>query len=217
MAPRRFKRRLGPESIRHDVRDGTFRPGGPVAQGDTQRGHGEAERLVPSYPLPGTKHVSDQELQMNIAGSSHWFVALFLGNRSTAGTPTATAPAGTSLTTTALAPTWVSSPTVTGPRIRAGADGDAVAHRRVALDPRQRAPTERDAVVDHDVVADLRGLADDDAHPVSMKKRRPMRAPGWISTPVTDRVTVARTRAGSRPGQFPQRAGPGVPRWRAAR
>ena len=26
--------------------------GGPVAQGDTQRGHGEAERLSTSYPLP---------------------------------------------------------------------------------------------------------------------------------------------------------------------
>src|SRR5690349_6822019 len=39
--------------------------------------------------------------------------------------------------------------------------------------------------------------------PWSMKKRRPIRAAGWISTPVTDRATVASTRAGSRPpGRF---------------
>src|SRR6478735_7001947 len=35
--------------------------------------------------------------------------------------------------------------------------------------------------------------------PWSMKKRRPSRAAGWISTPVTERTTVASTRAGNRP------------------
>src|SRR6478736_6132572 len=35
--------------------------------------------------------------------------------------------------------------------------------------------------------------------PWSMKKRRPSRAAGWISTPVTERATVASTRAGNRP------------------
>ena len=34
--------------------------------------------------------------------------------------------------------------------------------------------------------------------PWSMKKRRPIVAPGWISTPVSVRVTFERTRAGSR-------------------
>src|SRR5699024_6576979 len=34
--------------------------------------------------------------------------------------------------------------------------------------------------------------------PWSMKKRRPIRAPGWISTPVTERAPCASTSAGSR-------------------
>ena len=111
---------------------------------------------------------------MNIAGSSHWFVALFLGNRSTAGTPTATAPAGTSLTTTALAPTWVSSPTVTGPRIRAP---EPMVTRLPTVGWRLTRDSERpprDAVVDHDVVADLAVSPMTTPIPWSMKKRRPI-------------------------------------------
>src|SRR6478672_9809976 len=47
--------------------------------------------------------------------------------------------------------------------------------------------------------------------PWSMKNRRPSRAAGWISTPVIERVTVASTRAGSRPpGRFHSACSP---RW----
>lgn len=34
--------------------------------------------------------------------------------------------------------------------------------------------------------------------PWSMKNRRPMRAPGWISMPVTDRATCPSSRAANR-------------------
>src|SRR6478609_4142477 len=46
--------------------------------------------------------------------------------------------------------------------------------------------------------------------PWSMKKRRPSRAAGWISTPVMERATVASTRAGNRPpGCFHSACRPG--------
>ena len=84
-----------------------------------------------------------------------------------AGIPVAIAPAGTSLTTTEFAPIWTSSPMLTGPRMRAPAP---IVTRDptggVPLDPLHRAAAEGDPVVEHHVVADLGGLADDDAHAV---------------------------------------------------
>ena len=86
---------------------------------------------------------------------------------SCAGTPTAIAPAGTSWMTTAFAPICAPLPIQTGPRILAPApDDDAVAERRVPLAVAHRLAAERRAVEQHHVVADLGGLADDDAHAV---------------------------------------------------
>jgi predicted nuclease of restriction endonuclease-like (RecB) superfamily len=55
---------------------------------------------------------------LNIASYGSWPLS---GNRTVAGTPVATAPAGTSLTTTELAPICAPSPMCTGPRTRAPA------------------------------------------------------------------------------------------------
>ena len=73
----------------------------------------------------------------------------------------------------------------------------------------ERAAAEGDPVVEHDVVADLGGLADDDAHPVVDEEPPPDGAPGWISTPVTARV--------SRRQQPRRRAPPGLLHSRCAR
>ena len=60
-----------------------------------------------------------------------------------------------------------SAPMVIGPEdAGARAHGDAVLERRVALDPFHRSAAERDAVIEHHVVADLGRLADHDAHRV---------------------------------------------------
>ncbi len=61
---------------------------------------------------------------------------------------------------------------------------------------RQRPAAERHAVVEHHVVADLAVSPMTTPMPWSMKKRRPMVAPGWISMPVRNRVNCARIRAG---------------------
>jgi hypothetical protein len=44
-------------------------------------------------------------------------------------------------------------------------------------------------VVEHHIVADLGGLSDHDAHAVVDEEARPIVAPGWISTPVSHRVS----------------------------
>src|SRR3954452_8941140 len=51
-------------------------------------------------------------------------------------------------------------------QLRARPDRDVVLHRRVAVAGREAGAAERDALVERHVVADLRGLADDDAGPV---------------------------------------------------
>ena len=56
------------------------------------------------------------------------------------------------------------SPTLNGPSTFApAADHDVVAERRVALAAVLARAAERDALIEQAVVADLRGLADDDA------------------------------------------------------
>ena len=95
-------------------------------------------------------------------------LAGFSGKRTFAGMPVATAPAGIGLTTTELAPICTSSPISMSPSTRAPAPMvtrlPTVGCRLV---PRASdAATQRDAVVEHDVVTDDRGGADDDAHPV---------------------------------------------------
>src|SRR3954469_23811615 len=104
------------------------------------------------------------------------------------GTTTTAAPAGTSRTTAPLAPAGgavrgaprrhVPDDDRVGAHLRPGAhhdgaqhagtraDDDAVPDRRMALGAVQAAAPERDVVVEHHVVADLGGLADDDAHAV---------------------------------------------------
>ena len=82
--------------------------------------------------------------------------------------PTMVVSAGTGSTTTAFDPMRALSPTVIGSEhLRAGADDDIVADRRMALaatgtpgDP------ERDLMIEMAIVADLGGLADDHAHAV---------------------------------------------------
>jgi hypothetical protein len=70
----------------------------------------------------------------------------------------------------------------------------ALAARRMVLGE----ATERHAVVDQHVVADLGRLADHHAHAVVDEEPPPILAPGWISMPVMKRVVCeigARERA----------------------
>ncbi len=88
-------------------------------------------------------------------------------------------------------PTTERAPRVMGPRILAPAPRRRP--RRAGSDAacRPRAATaERETVVQHDVVAQPPLSRHDDTMPWSMKKRRPIVAPGWISTPVSQRVTL---------------------------
>ena len=83
------------------------------------------------------------------------------------GLPTTVEFGGTSWITTVLAPIF--EPWPIGDRaeqLRARADRDVVLHGRVALAGGEAGAAERDALVERDVVADLRRLADHDAHPV---------------------------------------------------
>lgn len=76
------------------------------------------------------------------------------------GTPTTTALGGTGLTTTALAPIRLSSPILIGPRTLAPADDHAVTDGGMAFPANHATAAESDAVIDRDVVADLRGFSD---------------------------------------------------------
>ena len=75
------------------------------------------------------------------------------------------------------------------------ADDDAIVEGRVALLVEPAGAAEGDALVEHDVVADLGRLADDDAHAVIDEQPFADPAAGWISTPVTARLTCETTRA----------------------
>ena len=85
------------------------------------------------------------------------------------------------------------SPTLIGPSSLAPEPDDhVVAHGRMALAALEAGAAERHALVERHVVADLGGLADHHAGPVVDERApRPMRAAGWISTPVTTLVTLA--------------------------
>ena len=80
------------------------------------------------------------------------------------GLPTTVEFGGTSWMTTEFAPIFAPWPIVIGPSSFApGADRHVVLHRRVALAGGEAGAAERDALVERDVVADLRRLADHDA------------------------------------------------------
>ena len=77
------------------------------------------------------------------------------------------APGGTSFSTTALAPMRASRPTVIGAQhLSACADHDAVTQGRMPLARRPGNAAEGHLVIERHVVADHRGLADDNAHAV---------------------------------------------------
>src|SRR6478736_5226558 len=116
-----------------------------------------------------------------------------------AGTPTATAPAGTSLSTTAFAPTCAPSPIHMGPSTFAPAPmttwSPTVGCRlpRFIVLPPSVAPWNSTTSSPTTAVSPTTTPM-----PWSMNSRRPIVAPGWISTPVTARDTWDSSRAGSR-------------------
>ena len=85
--------------------------------------------------------------------------------------PTTTELGGISLTTTELAPILVLSPIVMGPRIFAPcADNNIVADRGMSLYFLPRCSTQRNAVVESDIIADFGRLANDNTHAVVNKE-----------------------------------------------
>jgi hypothetical protein len=96
-----------------------------------------------------------------------WFPRWASRWRHLAGTPVTMDSGGASLTTTALAPTALSRPMVIGPRILAPAPMVTRSPMGgMAFDPCEGPSTEGDAVVDHHVLADLRGLTNHHTHAV---------------------------------------------------
>src|SRR5665647_1371374 len=134
---------------------------------------------------------------LNIASYGSWPLS---GNRIVAGMPVATAPAGMSLTTTELAPICTWSPMYTGPRTRAPAPMvtwlPTVGGRltRFIERPPRVTPWYINTSSPISAVSPMTTPM-----PWSMKKRRPICAPGWISTPVIARVSCEISRAAKRP------------------
>ena len=92
-----------------------------------------------------------------------------------------------------------------------GADDHAVPDGRVALDLGQRTPAQGDPVVDHHVVADLRGLPDDHAHAVVDEEAPADGGPGVDLDPGQEAPGLGeQARREARLGVLPQ---PWVSRW----
>src|SRR5665647_207448 len=137
-----------------------------------------------SDPKPTDEPQIQSAGSWNIASYGSWPLS---GKRIVAGTPVATAPAGMSLTTTELAPICTWSPMYTGPRTRAPAPMVTPWYINTSSPISAVSPMTTPM-------------------PWSMKKRRPICAPGWISTPVIARVSCEISRAAKRPpGLFHRR------------
>ena len=112
------------------------------------------------------------------------------------------APAGTSRSTRQCAPTPASWPTWTGPSTVAPTPS-TTRSPTAGMPPAAlgvvppAAAAEGDPVIQRDVVADLGGLADDDAGAVVDEQPPADAAPGWISTPVRTRATATAPGAGT--------------------
>ena len=74
-------------------------------------------------------------------------------------------------------------------QLGAGADRDVVAQGRVSLAALKAGAAQRDPLVERHPPADFGGLADHHAGAVVDEELRPIFAAGWISTPVTARLT----------------------------
>src|SRR5665647_1276054 len=150
-----------------------------------------------SDPKPTDEPQIQSAGSWNIASYGSWPLS---GKRIVAGTPVATAPAGMSLTTTELAPICTWSPMYTGPRTRAPAPMvtwlPTVGGRltRFIERPPRVTPWYINTSSPISAVSPMTTPM-----PWSMKKRRPICAPGWISTPVIARVSCEISRAAKRP------------------